>query len=917
MSYKKSKLWARTLGSSDDMTHHESLSKLSQAYDQFRDHVEPLANEIALSVPGYTDHGIGHCDSLWDSASLLIEDDFPINPAEAFVLGGAFLVHDLGMGIQAYGGGLESIANSVEWSDLLAMLHPGDHSNLHETFVRDLQNNPNWDGLTDQRVKHALTIFLRLHHAEQAGEIVGREWALTNGQKFYLIADSRLRFWYGDLVGKIAYSHWSSVDELPEMFPSTLGAPPGYPSEWTIDPIKLACVMRLADATQIDARRADPLHTPHRNPQGISLDHWKFQERMFNPQIIGNRMVYTSAAALEYKDVEAWWLAYDTAKMIDAELRKVDALCADLSKPRFAASSVAGVESPERFSRFVPTSGWRPVDARPYISNSGHVIATLGGSKLYGTNDADRRVVIRELLANALDATRARRAGVGEDGIRPIRISFASEDSCDTLTVRDFGIGMSESELIYNLCDFGSSGWRGMNMARRFPGLLSHDFEPTGQFGIGFFSVFMVAEDISVTSRSVHESWSGTVVLEFRGGPSARPLLRTASTSERLAEPGTEIKLKLTHRLTSAEGILSNFSLFQLRKNGELADFVRRMALMADEDIEVRGVGQADYSLAVKRNQWKTMPAEDIFDALNPDLWLYDSEEVIHAAREEFASTLSSIENSQGEVLGRLGLYGTARKVRSTASDFDVFCGGLASSERSPYCGIIKGVPTRARRDQSRINLSLEDMRRWFEVQKSKTDLDSIPDRIKMLIQESGIELGIRSEDLPIIYGKGGYMTPIQLMEFCADRSELIIVDEPSGHLLLGDEEHWGFTSEDDRFCILDDNLLHLMMDQVLTSGRSTFPMRENEYKNYWVDHPYGENVQIRPDVWWNMRYASVTAEVVRIVSESWEMTVPEVVESVELAYYDDRVTVPAVGGGTAKADAIKLSRSIKDATRF
>ncbi|MBA2593659.1 MAG: hypothetical protein M3495_02490 [Pseudomonadota bacterium] len=45
-------------------------------------------------MPGLTVHDITHLDALWRVADQIAGPDYPINPAEAFVLGGAFLLHD-------------------------------------------------------------------------------------------------------------------------------------------------------------------------------------------------------------------------------------------------------------------------------------------------------------------------------------------------------------------------------------------------------------------------------------------------------------------------------------------------------------------------------------------------------------------------------------------------------------------------------------------------------------------------------------------------------------------------------------------------------------------------------------------------------------------------------------------------------
>jgi HSP90 family molecular chaperone len=98
---------------------------------------------------------------------------------------------------------------------------------------------------------------------------------------------------------------------------------------------------------------------------------------------------------------------------------------------------------------------------------------------------------IRELLQNAVDAVRARRAHQG----RPsdwgkIRIIIESQDSATPevwLHVDDQGTGMSERVVTGPLIDFGKSFWSSTLMDDEFPGLRSQAPKLVGKFGIGFF----------------------------------------------------------------------------------------------------------------------------------------------------------------------------------------------------------------------------------------------------------------------------------------------------------------------------------------------------------------------------------------------------------------------------------------------
>jgi molecular chaperone HtpG len=116
----------------------------------------------------------------------------------------------------------------------------------------------------------------------------------------------------------------------------------------------------------------------------------------------------------------------------------------------------------------------------------------------------DREIFLRELISNASDALNriqfemlTNRDVLDPEAELAIRLSFDEENK--TITVSDTGIGMNREELIENLGTIAQSG------ARAFLERLEADQRPSdviGQFGVGFYSVFMVAEEVRVTSRS-------------------------------------------------------------------------------------------------------------------------------------------------------------------------------------------------------------------------------------------------------------------------------------------------------------------------------------------------------------------------------------------------------------------------------
>jgi molecular chaperone HtpG len=153
-------------------------------------------------------------------------------------------------------------------------------------------------------------------------------------------------------------------------------------------------------------------------------------------------------------------------------------------------------------------------------------------------------VFLRELISNASDACDklryeaiARPELLEHGGALTIRIKPDSE--AGTLTIADTGIGMDRQELIDELGTVARSG------TRAFMQRLAEAKDGTaliGQFGVGFYSAFMVADRIEVTSRRAgsDEAW----VWRSSGGAGFDILPADAARSERVAR-GTEIVLHL------------------------------------------------------------------------------------------------------------------------------------------------------------------------------------------------------------------------------------------------------------------------------------------------------------------------------------------------------------------------------------
>jgi molecular chaperone HtpG len=124
-------------------------------------------------------------------------------------------------------------------------------------------------------------------------------------------------------------------------------------------------------------------------------------------------------------------------------------------------------------------------------------------------------IFLRELISNSSDALdKLRHLTLTEDAYKALpfdpRIDLELDEENKTLTIADTGIGMNEEDLASNLGTIARSGTK--NFLSQLSGDAKRDTNLIGQFGVGFYSAFMVADKVEVVSRKAGEdqAWRWT-----------------------------------------------------------------------------------------------------------------------------------------------------------------------------------------------------------------------------------------------------------------------------------------------------------------------------------------------------------------------------------------------------------------------
>lgn len=436
-SYQQTRLWDAAFSLRPNDPFEDERLRLRSALDSLRVRAGILANEISADLRNLTIHDLSHSDALWETADVIVGSKTSLNPLEAFVLGAAFLVHDLGMGLAAFPNGLESLQQNRLWPGM-----------LRSFFKQDVGRSPDDNELANPPKDVLLRTqfeMLRILHAERAEKLVETSWKSKTGEIFHLLEDSDLRFTLGHLIGRISHSHWWPISDLTKRFPVIQGPPVFFPSDWHINSLKIASILRVADAAHIDARRAPAFLRAIRRPEAASDLHWAFQEKLNKVKLEGDRLLFTGRPFTK-ADAGAWWLCVDTLRMVDRELRHTDNLLADRNETRFCARGVVAADDPALLATLIPPDGWSPVDARIHVSNVAGLVGRLGGEELYGKNNS---AAIRELLQNAADAIDARRIVQKKPAWGRIILRMGKDADGAWIEIEDDGIGMSHSYRLF------------------------------------------------------------------------------------------------------------------------------------------------------------------------------------------------------------------------------------------------------------------------------------------------------------------------------------------------------------------------------------------------------------------------------------------------------------------------------------
>lgn len=537
---------------------------------------QDVLSTVVMNYPHYTKHDISHFEAIITNIEMLLGEDAikALSPTDTWLLLHAAYLHDIGMVIEC-----NKIEKNWESKEFQNYLQESENSNDDELAQNARFINSFGDKLSKKddvmswpvQVRHAVTLLIaeyyrREHSEDSKSYIKNMESVFHIDLGFNGLIQQRLILLLADIV----CLHTKSNEMVLDLDYRTNGFNADY-----VHPRFLAQMLRMGDLLDADNNRFNATNeTVFGQIPESSKNHWEkhmsTRHILITPDVIEYRAdcskpeVYRETRLfLSWlkEEIEFWTLNW---KNIMPENIKGSA-------PRLGTCELLlnGVPDIQGLS-----------DLRFNISSE-KAFEVIEGANIYD----DKFVFLREVIQNALDACKIQlwrdilenryKAWVKQDSeseIQPFdidhkvyenyNVQVILRDYNDThfkMVIKDNGIGLS-AEQFKKICNVGTSYLGDKNRKNEVDGMPPW-LRPTAGFGIGLQSIFLVADEFEIYSKS-----SGNEGIYARISSGRKNGYVQISASDKLKHQGTEIHIVLPHDLELKYGLGVN-TLNYVRRN--------------------------------------------------------------------------------------------------------------------------------------------------------------------------------------------------------------------------------------------------------------------------------------------------------------------------------------------------------------
>jgi hypothetical protein len=445
--------------------------------------------------PEYTLHDAVHCLRVTELMCRVIPKSVinTLNPVEIALLILSAHFHDQGMVLEK--GDVEALRSMPEFKvfeDNWEIEHP----NIKD--VRQQLGDRNTTGTEQERLRETyhelraalLTDYVRITHGERSAQFVRTAYG---DDRRWFISEMNI----ADLVARLCASHVRSATEL---VPTKGFRHDEVVGAYRVNMPYIGLILRLADILDFDRDRTpNTLYRTIDFRSRVSLREWE-KHRSVSGWVIEPTLIQFT---MQCEHPEYQRAAYQFMDWIDKELTDAHQMIRGFPS-QFSGYKLELPLAVDR-SRIEPKDQAYIYYDLEFSLSRDEVVKLLMTDKLYKSP----KLSVRELLQNALDALRHRKALIKRDNETDWQLGkvvmehVLDEHGHEVIRCIDNGVGMDKSIIQRFLTKAGRSYYRSPEFEQERVSFRAHgvDFDPCAQFGIGFMSCFMMGDRIKIFTR--------------------------------------------------------------------------------------------------------------------------------------------------------------------------------------------------------------------------------------------------------------------------------------------------------------------------------------------------------------------------------------------------------------------------------
>ncbi|WP_419764471.1 MAG: ATP-binding protein [Arcobacter sp.] len=431
--------------------------------------IELINKKTTINFPNYTNHDIRHSISIINTMYDLIKDNDDFSALEYALMIYAAIFHDIGM--------------AVDDEEIKKIKNNNSTYLYNQDFTLIKENLFDNEELAIQEV-------VRNAHGKIANDLIRTKYK----EHFKLL---NRNIYFDEHLGMICQAHTEDKSYL-EKIPTEKSK-----GNYTYNPRFIAILLRVADILDIDDTR-----TPIELYNSIDLNDYSNEEWQKNFVIENSKKIHKRNKLKEIRlegtceNIKVHRKLLNYIKWIENELSILVNMTSDM-KDEYQININTEVKNN------IEPKGYTIPDLK--LNMDYHAITNLlMGEAIYGSKDLG----LRELLQNSIDAIMVKKDKLEMEN-HPLKDSYEPTINIDIdeennkLIIKDNGMGMNEHIIKNYFLNVGKSYYKSKDFMN-----YNHNYNPIGNFGIGFLSCFMLSNEVQVITKYFNSNKTYVIDLE-------------------------------------------------------------------------------------------------------------------------------------------------------------------------------------------------------------------------------------------------------------------------------------------------------------------------------------------------------------------------------------------------------------------